>query len=120
MNITRTLRQGARGTARLREKHGDALVCVRYRVDEENARRYKTVELIVEEMRFVPSRRWRWLHQEVLVTVRFEEVKLRSQVKTAGGIWDREARSWRLARYVALQLGLRKRITTTVSQRVHG
>jgi len=48
------LRPGQRGTKLLRE-YGDRLVCVRYRYDEQNARRLKTVELVVEAVPWWPG-----------------------------------------------------------------
>jgi hypothetical protein len=42
------LKPGQKGTKRLTDKYGDALVCVRYRYDAELRQRLKTVELIVE------------------------------------------------------------------------
>jgi len=47
--ITRLkLKPGQRGTKKLVAEHGDSLVCVRYRHDEDSGTRIKTVELIVE------------------------------------------------------------------------
>jgi len=43
------LRPGAPGTKRLLEQYGDALVCVRYRLDTRLNRRLTTVELIVDD-----------------------------------------------------------------------
>ena len=40
---------GQKGTKRLVEKFGDALLCVRYRYDANRGVRLKTVELVVEE-----------------------------------------------------------------------
>jgi len=36
------------------ETYGDQLVCVRYRYDAERKRRYKTVELIIDEVNWQP------------------------------------------------------------------
>ena len=56
MNRTRLIRQpGQPGTKRLVEQYGPKLVCVRYRYDAEAGKRYKTVELIVEESNYSPS-----------------------------------------------------------------
>ena len=41
------LKPGQKGTRRLVEKYGDALLCVRYRYDEKRGIRLKTVEIIV-------------------------------------------------------------------------
>ncbi|BDV42288.1 hypothetical protein GURASL_12110 [Geotalea uraniireducens] len=48
------LKPGQKGTQRLVEQYGDALLCVRYRCDAKRGVRLKTVELIVEER---PARR---------------------------------------------------------------
>ena len=42
------LKPGQKGTKKLAEEYGDALVCVRYRYDEAKQVRHKTIELIVE------------------------------------------------------------------------
>ena len=48
--ITRVnLKPGQKGTKRLPEQYGDALVCVRYRYDAKTHKQYKTVEIIVSE-----------------------------------------------------------------------
>lgn len=43
------LKPGQRGTLRLVEKYGKALLCVRYRYDEARGVKLKTVEIIVDE-----------------------------------------------------------------------
>jgi hypothetical protein len=48
MKIRLCLKPGQRGTKRLTDKYGDALVCVRFRYDPATRQRLKTVELIVE------------------------------------------------------------------------
>lgn len=103
--ITRTLQRGTEGTARLARRFGESFVCVRYRVDDAMRRRYKTVEIIVEEMTYRPSPR-----QDVLVQVGIEEDHLRDRIRKAGGRWDNPAAAYHLPRYVAYKLGLRKRI----------
>ena len=50
------LKPGQKGTKRLVEQYGDALLCVRYRYDERRGIRLKTVEIVVEERPFTPSR----------------------------------------------------------------
>lgn len=56
--IVKKLAPQAAGAKRLAERFGDALVCVRYRVDAAAGRRYTTVELIVAEGR-LPRRTMR-------------------------------------------------------------
>ncbi len=48
------LKPGQKGTKKLCEQYGAKLVCVRYRYDAARHRRYKTVELIVEESPWSP------------------------------------------------------------------
>ncbi len=83
-----TLKPPQRGTKKLQAKYGDRLLYVRYRYDEERRRRCKTVELIVNEVDWVPkqpqapgtrrvelrscsatwlagSNRWRWRSMKV-------------------------------------------------------
>jgi hypothetical protein len=43
------LKPGQKGTRRLLDKYGEALICVRYRYDEVRDVRLKTVEIIVDE-----------------------------------------------------------------------
>lgn len=110
LSITRTLQRGAEGTTRLSRKYGEAFVCVRYRVDDVRRRRYKTVEIIVEEMPYRPAPR-----QDVLVRVGIEEDHLRDRIRKAGGRWDNPAAAYHLPRYVAYRLGLRSRIMVPVA-----
>ena len=51
MPVRLTLAPGKRGTLGLVREYGDRLVCVRYRYDKVAGRRYKTVELIVDEFK---------------------------------------------------------------------
>jgi len=48
------LKPGQKGTKRLTDKYGDALVCIRFRYDAESRQRLKTVELIVEKADWTP------------------------------------------------------------------
>ncbi len=56
MEITKTIQPGEMGSKQLFQQYGDRLVCVRYRIDRNLKRRYKTVELIVEETPVMSSR----------------------------------------------------------------
>ncbi len=55
MAIRLTLQPGQAGTKKLVEEYGDRMVCARYRYDAEKCKRYKTVELIVEESPWAPQ-----------------------------------------------------------------
>lgn len=57
MRVRLVRRPGQPGTRAYAEQYGDRLVCVRYRYDEAARRRYKTVEIIVEEAEWAPAAR---------------------------------------------------------------
>jgi hypothetical protein len=111
-----TLRPGSKGTKRLVERFGERLICVRYRYDFARKLRYKTVELIVEEMPWDPAgpaegeRRPGKPPALVGVRIRYEEEALRRNVKDAGGRWDPERKLWILPLRVARRLGLDARV----------
>ena len=49
MEISATLKPGVSGTKERVSRYGDQLVCVCCRYDRARGKRYKTVELIIEE-----------------------------------------------------------------------
>ena len=55
MFVKTVRRPGEKGTQKLLAQHGDRLVCVRYRYDPQTLKRYKTIELIVEESDWQPT-----------------------------------------------------------------
>jgi hypothetical protein len=59
MHTRLTLKPGQRVTKKLLAQYGDQLVCIRYRYDELKGKRYKTVELIVDEIDWEPRARRR-------------------------------------------------------------
>ena len=95
---------GQRGTKKLKAIYGDKLICVRYRYDEEKQKRYKTVELIVEEVDWIPQQAVVW------VKVAWGEQALRSKVKEAGGKWNGEKKAWELCYEKVVELSLENRI----------
>jgi hypothetical protein len=86
------LKPGQKGTKRLVEQYGDALLCVRYRYDAKRGIRLKTVEIVVEEKSSIPC------HFKdgdiVSVSVHFEELELREQLRTLRARWDAQAKLW--------------------------
>ncbi len=107
MRTRLVLKPGQGGTKKLVTKYGDRLVCVRYRYDAAKRKRYKTVELIVDEADWQP---WPRPDEVVGVQVAYDEFALRQQVKEAGGRWNGERRLWEL-RYVQVEsLGLESRM----------
>ena len=108
-----TRRAGAPGTKRLLREHGERLVCVRYRYDDELGERLKTVELIVERLRLDRSpRRIRHQDGEDVVEIRLNrgEDLLRRAILLAGAKYDAESGKWRLSRATATSLGVTDRI----------
>lgn len=107
MRTRAKLRPGQRGTKRWVAKYGDQLVCVRYRYDAQQHKRYTTVELIVDEAEWTPPP-----SPDTIVALRvaWDEGKIRQIVKNAGGRWDAQQRVWRLRYDQAVALGLLDRL----------
>ena len=92
MKSYKHLKAGQKGTQRLTEKYGDALLCVRYRYDKKRGIRLKTVEIVVEERLDCPSR---FKDGDIVsISVSFEEMELREQLRSLRARWDAEAKLW--------------------------
>lgn len=88
------LKPGQKGTQRLVTRFGAALVCVRYRYDEQTGDNLTTAEIIVDRRpRLAP--RYRDTDM-VAVAVPYTETALREKLKAAGGRWNPEERVWRV------------------------
>lgn len=90
------LKPGQSGTKRLVEQYGDALLCVRYRRDEQRGVTLKTVELVVGEIPFRTGSGYRD-DEIVSVVVAYGEKVLRDRLKAAGGRWDPVEKLWQVA-----------------------
>jgi hypothetical protein len=124
MHVLAIRRPGQRGTQKLLTRYGDRLVCVRYRYDAAAGKRYKTVEIILDEARWIPppphldASKVDYIddldaqpeHREVGVKVFFREHELREQVKAAGGRWSKTQKLWQMPYETALSLGMEHRI----------
>lgn len=99
--VTRRIRAGMPGTLKLARRHGDALLCVRYRENLQGNVRYTTVELVVDRR---PVRA-----QQVEVNVNWEEHALRATLKQLGAQWDSTRRVWVMDWSIANQLQLMSR-----------
>jgi len=108
--IRLSLRPGQRGTKKLLREYGDRLVCVRYRYDEQNARRLKTVELVVEAVPWSPEVRNPVGEEVVDVRVDWQEAELRDALKGVGGRWNPKKRLWEVQYDQIVALGLEDRI----------
>jgi hypothetical protein len=86
------LKPGQKGTRRLMEQYGTALLCVRYRYDEKRGVRLKTVEIVVEEK---PLRSPRFKDGDVVpVLVAFDEMEFRDQLRKMHAKWDPQLKVW--------------------------
>lgn len=104
MRTRLTLAPGLPGTKALVAKYGERLVCVRYRYDAERHKRYKTVELIVDEAPWHPAR------EVVLLRLGAEGQAVQTQLEAAGGRWNPQRALWEIERDVAIRLGLEEYI----------
>jgi len=95
--ITRLkLKPGQKGTKKLCDKYGEALVCVRYRYDEASEMRFTTVELIIKKSKWTPPKRKYSDDALVPVHIGFTDIASREKAKEARGRWDPEAKLWRI------------------------
>jgi len=118
-----TLRPGQKGTKALVQEHGLRLVCVRYRYDAATRMRYKTVELIVEQVSWSPAERsvdpkGRPGRPPSLVGVRvaWADRAMQQRIKEAGGRWVRRLGLWELPLAAAKRLDLRDRLVPVPDQ----
>jgi hypothetical protein len=105
LRVVKKLPPHARGAIGLAQQFGEALVCVRHRVDAAGKLRYTTVELLVDKK---PIR----ARAQAMAEIRIgpEETALRAMVKAAGGRWDPQQRTWRLPRRLVGILRLTDRL----------
>lgn len=111
MMRTRLIRQpGQPGTKKLVEQYGSELVCVRYRYDDQRGKRYKTVELIVEESSYSPSSPKLKPETIVGLHIGLNECGLQKKIKQAGGTWNRSRQLWEVRYDCVVELSLEDRI----------
>jgi hypothetical protein len=110
--ISKKLAPGQPGTKRYLRQFGDALVCVRYRTDTKTAKRYTTVEIVVDEKRLPQPVSPGGTDEATLVAlvIAYGETELRQRAKQAGAKWDQERKVWLLPYGIARKLGLHGRI----------
>jgi hypothetical protein len=91
--VVKKLPPHARGAIGLAQQFGDALVCVRHRVDAAARFRYTTVELLIGKAPIRPR-------TQKMAEIRLgpEEAALHAMVKAAGARWDSQRRTWHLPR----------------------
>ncbi len=109
MRVGQTLRPGQKGTRRYVDRYGDRLVCVRYRYDESQRRRFTTVELVVEDGEWAPTLRPETV---VAVHVAWGEKAVAARIKREGGEWDPGRKRWLLRYDAVVRLGAEGRAQT--------
>ena len=92
MRTRLTLAPGHRGAKQLLARYGDQLICVRYRYDEQLMKRFKTVELIIEESDWLPQAKVKAGDRVVSIRVAVSELDNPRPGETCG---------WRLAKRLA-------------------
>jgi hypothetical protein len=110
MKIKRKILRGEPGTKKLIQKYGDSFLCVRYRYDEKNGKRYKTVEIIEEENEWKPDRNRIPANKIVQIKVAYGEVSLRRAIRSLGGKWNPEKKLWEIFYKDVVNLGLEDRM----------
>ncbi|HYN37094.1 MAG TPA: hypothetical protein VEV82_08990 [Actinomycetota bacterium] len=104
------LRPGAPEAKRCAEKYGDALVAVRYRYDEKSLRRYTTMELVVDESKWIPGPSISAPDRQAGLRIGYEETALRARIRGVQARKDPTATLWWMALAQVTQLGLEERI----------
>jgi hypothetical protein len=110
MQARKKLKPGKDGTKSLLRQYGEQLVCVRYRYDEAQQVRHKTVEIIVESTPWQPPAAAVPANTMVGLRIGVQEGALQEKIRQAGGQWQRGRKLWELRYDQALALGLKARI----------
>jgi hypothetical protein len=111
MRVRLVRKPGQVGTKPYVAEYGARLICVRYRYDRAAKRRYKTIEIVVEEGPWSPPLEPGTF---VAVQVSLQEAALQRALKQAGATWERGLRVWQLRYDQALALGLAERVLGAV------
>jgi hypothetical protein len=110
MQTRRIIKPGQPGTKKLIKEFGDRILCVRYRYDEVQGVRLKTVELVIEEKPWKPDRSKISGRKIVGLQIDINETGIRQRIKQAGGKWNRSKKVWELPYSRIVELGLTDRI----------
>jgi hypothetical protein len=110
MRIRKTLHPHQDGAKSLLAQYGEYLVCVRYRYDEQQHKRFKTAAIVVAAEPWTPPRPAVPQERRVALRITVTEGALRRKVKAAGGTWHPQQRVWYLRHDRVVALGLVSRI----------
>ena len=106
----RTLIAGQPGTKKWIDRFGKDLICVRYKYDPAQQRKFTTVELIAEERPYKAKQNKIHNNKIVQIRISYNEADLQRKVKSCGGKWNRDQKVWELSYKYVLELGLVDRI----------
>ncbi|MCK5147165.1 hypothetical protein KAR48_10450 [bacterium] len=113
--ITKNVRRpGEPGTIKLQRIYGDDLVCVRYKYDYKKKKRYKTIELLVDEKDWEPCSTDQYCYKRVYIKIGSHEMELQKNIKAAGAIWNAEKKAWKLAVQVVRDMDIEDRIVIDI------
>lgn len=120
MKVKAIYRPGQKGTRKLVAEYGNKLVCVRYRYDYQKLKKYKTIELIIDEQAWTPpephpdEEKPRMmdvvLNRQVGVRIGINERDLQQKIRMIGGVWSRQDRVWYASEENIRRIGLGERI----------
>ena len=126
MQVKATYRPGQKGTQKLTRKYGDKLVCVRYRYDAFQQKRYKTIEIIIDESHWSPppphpheeerlvKTHTDFIHrnfnEKAAIKIGWHEKELQQRVKAIGGTWSPEEKLWYADKQAIIRANLQDRI----------
>ena len=107
--VTKKLLPQQPGAKKLTAQFGEMLVCVRYRLDPAQGRRYTTVELVVDEALATSLPK---ALRPVYIRLAEREVILWQSILNAGAQWDKAQQAWRLTTVAAKRLKIQHRAMT--------
>lgn len=111
MLLSKKLKPGQPETKRLVSQYSQSLLNARYRYDLEQRKRFKTIELIIEESFWQPPAKPISGDEIVGIQVGVNEVELQRKVKAAGGKWNYNRKVWEIRYGEVVRLGLMDRLT---------
>ena len=88
-------------------------MCVRYSYDRQTKKRYKTAEVIVEEVEWIPTYPD---DTAVMVKIARTERNLQKQLREAGALWHPRLLMWELPYRLVITLQLRDRIIASLEE----
>jgi len=79
-----------------KQKSISGLVCVRYRYDLKNKQKLTTVEIIIDRQKWTKDQSRTPPNKIINLRIDYGERELAQQVKSLGGRWDNQKKTWKL------------------------